>query len=239
MRGWQRPIVALVALITGAACATRGPEETVRPEPGEVPGMLGRSCRLSHPRAATPSLTELTRLGFRGSVALWGREMEPADTVQLSVRYAEDGQLLWVQTMRSTVPPERAAALERLFRESLDTREQADWGVRILVAAGDIAGIEPSVICDAEGQSNRVVRPSREALQYFHLVRGHRFPVRIALDDRGNILDVQLLRRTNIRPIDQYILDYVWNSSFRPKLHDGIGVASTLETTIEFSSRAW
>lgn len=227
---------ALSAALAGCAVGGAG-TSALRPAAGELPGIAGRDCRLAFPRGESPALAELARTGTRGNIALWGLEMEATDTVELSVRYAEDGRLLWVETIRANVPEDRALALESLLLEALNDREQPDWGVRVLVVAGDVERVAPSVICAPEPRSAGSVQPNIEAMRDFRLVRGYRFPVRIALDERGSVLDVRLLRRTYSRAIDQYLINYIWDSNFEPKLHDGIGLPSTLELTIEFPRR--
>ena len=225
-------LTAVLAL-AGMACASSG-TATPRPYPDEVRGILGRDCRLVDARDQTPALESIARPGVRGNVALWGREMAAGDTVELSVRYGEDGRLIWVEAIRATLGEERVAALEELVFGALDETARPDWGVRILVAGGDVAGVVPSVICEPESRSPGAIRPNIEAVRDFYLVEGRRYPVEIGLDERGNVIGVRLLRETRSRAVDQFVRDYVWNSSFEPKLHDGIGLPSTLRTYIEF-----
>lgn len=229
-------MVALLALLP--ACGVGGSGTSpLRPEAGELPGIAGRDCRLAYPRGLPLSFDDLTRPGTRGNVALWGSEMGAADTVELSVRYADDARLLWVETMRSTVPEDRALALETLVLDALDAQEQSDWGVRVLVVGGVVGRVAPSIICEPEPRSAGAIQPNIEAIREYRRVEGYRVPVRIELDERGSVLRVELLRRTYSRAIDQYLMDYIWNSSFEPKLHDGIGLPSTLELNIEFPRR--
>lgn len=206
-----------------------------------VDGTVGRMCRYVMPPDATPTFAELTRLGTRGNVALWGREMGPADSVELSVRYGDDGRIQWVEAIRSTVSPERLGPLQRLVFEALDEEGPADWGVRLLVVAGDVAAVLPSVTCDPERSAGAGVwanPPSNPAaVRDFYLVRGRRVSVRVALDERGRVQDVRLRESTYSRWVDQYILDYVRNSSFEPKLHDGLGVATVFEIQLQFPRR--
>ncbi|MDX1674211.1 MAG: hypothetical protein R3314_05345 [Longimicrobiales bacterium] len=228
--GWVRwmPVLALGA----AACASA--PATPRPHPDEVRGILGRDCRFADPPDRTPPLAAIARPGVRGNVALWGLELAEPDTVELSVRYGEDGRLLWVEPIRATVDEEHVATLGELIFGALEETARADWGVRILVVAGDVAAVAPSVICEPESRSPGAIRPNIEAVRDFYLVEGRRYPVEIGLDERGNVIGVRLLRETRSRAVDQFIRDYVWNSSFEPKLHDGIGLPSTLRTHVEF-----
>ena len=234
---WVRLAVAAAIALALSGCSHVDGTSRVRPEPGELPGIAGRDCRLAHPLGSSPSLNELARAGTRGNIALWGRGMIEADTVELSVRYADDAQLFWVETMRSTVPQDRTLALETLVFDALDAREQPDWGVRLLIVGGSVERVLPSVICEPEPRAAGSIQPNIEAIREYYRVEGYRVPVRIELDERGNVLDVRLLRRTYSRAIDQYLRSYIWDTSFEPKLHDGIGLPSTLELNIEFPRR--
>ena len=228
---------ALLALGAALGCGGGSGPSIPSPQVGVVPGMVSRDCRYTHTPGGSPPLNQLARAGLRGNIALWGRDMAAGDTVELSVRYTGDGRLLWVEAIRSTVGPERIPALEELVLEALDDVARPDWGVRIFVVGGDVVGLAPSVICAPEARLGSTLRPSLGALRDFWLVEGRRFPVRIDLDERGNVIGVRLVRRTHSRAVDQYIMDYVWQSSFYPKLHDGIGLPSTLTVNIEFPRR--
>ena len=223
----------LVAVLGFVACAPSG-TAMPRPQPDEVRGVHGRSCRFVHAPDRPPPLSSIARVGIRGNIALWGLEMTELDTVEVSVRYGEDGRLLWAESIRATVAEDRAAALEELVFGALEETSRPDWGVRILVVGGDIAALAPSVICEPEPRTGGTFRPNIEAVRHFYLVEGRRYPVEVSLDERGNVVGVRLVRETPSRAVDQYIRDYVRGSSFEPKLHDGIGVPSTLRTYIEF-----
>lgn len=230
-------VALLVPLAVFAACGLGGSRG---PSPREVPNTVGRDCRFANDPDATPDLNGLARVGTRGNVSLWGRQMTAADTVELSVRYADDGKLLWVEAIRTTVPRGRLEPLEDLLFEALNEQGRPDWGVRILVIGGEISHVLPSVICppmlrSRSGMPPRISDP-RAYVEYLR-VRGRRFPVLIGIDERGNILSVDLIRRTGSDVMDQYLLDFVWRSSFHPKLHDGIPIPSTFETNVEFPRR--
>jgi hypothetical protein len=205
-----------------------------------VPGIAGRECFYVNEVHATPGFSALARPAARGNVALWGWGMGPADSVELSVRWAEDGKLLWVEGIRSTLPRERLEPLKALLLEVMRDTLQPDWGVRVRVVGGDVAGTAPSVICPAaprrfEGSMPRIL--DAQTLVGLDRFRGRRFPVAVGIDERGNVRAVELVRRTGISSLDQYLLEYVWRSSFWPKLHDGIGIASTLEIDVRIPRR--
>lgn len=233
-------LIALGALTALAGCGLGGGPREVQPDGSEVPGIVGRDCHYANPPDATPPLSRLIRAGTRGNIALWGRGMGPADSVEISVRYADDGRLQWVEAIRSTVPRERAEALEDLVLRALDEAGPEDWGVRLRVVAGDVADVLPSVICPPRARRGSVISPGitdRRTFQEFSRVRGRRIPVRVTLDERGSILSVELVRRTGSDAVNQYIIDFIWGSTFYPKLHDGIGAVSTLEIDITFPRR--
>ncbi len=229
-----------LALLATASCGGQGPGE-LDPARSAVPGIGGRHCRYVQDPATTPTLDRITRAGTRGNINLWGRGLTEADTVELSIRYAMDGRMGWVEAIRSTIDPGRTTELETLVLDALDDTGPADWGVRTLVVGGDVVWTEPSVQCPPELVSSPGVwsgSPSTQAaLSDFFESRGRRFPVRVALDEQGRVMDVGLLRSTYNRWIDQYLVDYVRNSRFEPKLHDGIGVASTFEFQLRFPRR--
>lgn len=237
-----RPVMAGLVLLAGvatlAACGAGSRE--VSPRNSGVPGIVGRSCDYVNPPDATPPFTDLARLGTRGNIALWGRDLGPADSVQVSVRYAEDGRLLWVEAIRSTISPERVQPLKQLLLEAMADTARADWGVRMWVVGGEVTEVAPSVICPPKPRRGSAIIPritDSRTIQGLLQVRGRRFPVQVEIDERGNVLSVRLVRRTGSDAVDQYILDYVWRTSFDPKLHDGIGVVSVLETHIQFPRR--
>lgn len=239
-RQWTRwaPALALLAL---PGCGAGGAAGDPAPAWTAVDGLVGRSCRYVSDPDDMPPFGDVVRIGTRGNIALWGRSMGPADTVQLSIRYADDGRLLWVETIGSTMAPDRAAALEQLVFDALDESYREDWGLRVTVAGGDVSEVAPSVICEPEQASGAGVwaniPTNREALRDFYLVRGRRIPVRVTLDERGRLVDARLVQSTYSRWVDQYVIDFVRNLTFEPKLHDGIGVATTFELQLRFPRR--
>lgn len=231
----------LVAAVFAGGC-TGGPEAGA-PEPARsaVEGLQGRICRYVSAHDAVPAFRDLARIGTGGNISLWADDLTDADSVELSIRYGDDGRLEWVEAIEATVDTHRVAALERLVLGTLEGYGQTDWGVRLLVVGGDVVSVEPSVICDAErvgGSSIWSSSPNvQRALVEFFRVRGSRFPVRVTLDHQGRVLDVELIRSAYRRWVDQYIVDFVRNSMFDPKLHDGIGVASVVEIQLRLGRR--
>lgn len=240
LRATGMALVHVLALGLLAAC---GPPSDFRgvPAPQQaVPGTAGRECYYANAPDATPSFTRLTRPGTLGNVALWGRGLDPSDSVELSVRWADDGKLLWVEVIRSTLPLETVEPLASLLLESMVDSARADWGVRVWMAGGDIAATAPSVICPPRPRefSTRIPRVTdQRTLQGLIRLRGRRFPLEIRIDEYGSPMGVKLVRPTGSYAVDQYILEYAWRTSFWPKLHDGIAIPSTLMIEIEIPRR--
>lgn len=233
----------LGAAVSLAACggsAATGGADAV-PARLAVDGLGKRRCEYAVEPGSTPSFERLARAGTRGDIALWGRDMGPADSVELSIRYDEEGQLTWARAMESTIPPERVAALENLVLASLAESGPGDWGVRVRVVAGRIAATEPSVICPAgrSAAGSLIIPPpvTRRGLMELYSIRGRRFLARVSLDEKGRVMDVRLNRSSGFTSVDQYIMDMVRASRFEPKLHDGFGVATLYEFPIRFTRR--
>lgn len=223
--------VALLLVV--AACGGGNSSGAPVPAHAAVDGLAGRRCQYVAHWDSTPSLSSLTRAGTVGNISMWGREQGPADTVELSIRYGYDGRLDWVEAIRATGEPRRVSELTNLVLEALPGFGTPDWGIRVLVVGGEVLRTEPSVICRANqvGGSSLWAADAnvRYALAELFRSNGGRFPVRVALDGQGRVLDVMLMRRTYNRWMDRYILDYVRSSTFDPKLFDGIGVPTTFE----------
>jgi hypothetical protein len=240
MSGLARAGGLLAVAVLSAACGRPDDFRGVPAPQSVVPGTAGRECYFVNTGDATPVFSALARPGARGNVALWGRDLSPGDSAELSVRWDDDGALVWVETIRANLPPDRLESLESLLLEAVADTARPDWGVRLWMVGGDIVYTEPSVICPPRprgfsGIVPRVMDP--QTAVEMNRLRGRRFPVQIRIDDRGNVLGVTLVRQTGSYAVDQYLLEYVWRSNFWPKLHDGIGIASTLEINIEIPRR--
>lgn len=243
MIGMTRSTLVLVLVLAAgvSGCGIRG--ETMQTEArNAVPGLAGRSCEFVGEPAVIPPFASLARLGTRGNIALWGLDAAASDSVVVSVRYGEDGRLAWVRSIGSSLPLDRVASLERLLLESLNERGPAGWGVRLRIIGGDFAGMEPSVVCPVEprrgGSGLPVFLPSSQhGLRALQQVRGRSFPVEIAIDDQGRIMDVRLVRPSGSSVVDQFLVDWIYSVQFQPKLHDGIPLADTIERTLYIPRR--
>ncbi len=232
--------LALILATGVGACGGRTPPGELR-RGGmarvELPGVEGRTCQFASRDAELPAFSRLARLGTRGNVALWGLDLTPSDSVVLSVRYDDQGRLAWVQAIESSLDPTRVATLERLFMESLNEAGPIDWGVRVHVVGGDVAGLEPSVICPPEprkGLRQRVIPlvTSARDLAALEHARGRRYPIQIFLDPDGRITGVRLPRPSGDTVVDQFLMDWVFGTDFEPKLHDGIRLSAVVEEEI-------
>jgi hypothetical protein len=239
--------ITLLMVVGLAACGS-GRGDTTEPIPvgldrpnSPLPGFVGRRCELVSRDAAVPAFADLARLGTRGNIALWGQGQAPTDTVEVSVRYGEDGRLAWARAIRSTVPAERIAPLETLVLGAVREQGQPDWGFRMAVVGGDLVATAPSVICPADlRRSIRRAVPmprTRAALITLDRIQGQRFQVLISLDEQGRILHVRLPRSTGESSVDQYLINWVMEAEFHPKLHDGIPVATTIQETLTIPRR--
>lgn len=239
----RRPRVgatAALALVALAGCGQGGPAVPA-PAWSAVDEPRGADCRYAIEPGSVPTFGELTRAGTIGSISMWGRDMEPADTVELSIRYGDDGWPQWVRTVHSTVEAERATALERMVLGAVTDSASADWGVRVLVAGGAVTAIAPSVICDPVRERFTATLDNLSVTQRvyegLYQLGGRPIPVQVSLDDLGRVLDVQLERRTGNRAVDLFIADFVRNSRYEPKRHDGLGVATTHRFDVRFPVR--
>jgi TonB family protein len=218
-----------------AGCATR-PDDDLGPARLAVDGLVGRRCAYVFTGTA-PSFGDLARVGTRGTVDLWGHGMSEADSAVVSVRYGEDGALEWVRAMKATVDPDRTASLEAILLSAVDETGPPDWGVRLVVVAGEVVDVLPSVLCEAERVAGGVpVRPMGTRAEMAELARalGRRFSVAVTLDEDGRVIGARMLQRSGSEILDQAVLHMAWDSRFAPKLHDGMGVVTELAIDIHY-----
>jgi hypothetical protein len=228
-------LVLAVAAILSACGGARGGSAYADLEPPRhaVSGVSGRTCHYVQQPVAPSNLDELTRPGTRGSILIWGRDATPSDTVEVSVRYGQDGRLAWTRAIRSNVAADRVAEVERLLLDGLFEEGPADWGVRVRLVGGGIDAVLPSVMCLAE-QGPAISHPPRptasreEMREATWQARVRQMEVDVGLDETGRITEVYMARTSGSRLLDQYIIDLVRLHRYHPKLHDGIGVPSTL-----------
>ena len=237
MSRWNSELLLLALLLTGCGTGVAGGPADAAPS-AAVPGAQGRSCAYVMQAEEVPGMRALVRPGTRGNLALWGRNAAESDSVQLSLRYDEQGRLGWVRAVESTMPPPRTAELERLIRGAVAEEGPPEWGLRMRFVAGALAGIEPSVVCKPERSSagGLVAEPlgtHREMSELYRML-GRRFNVQIRLDEQGRVMDARLPRTSGSRLLDQYVIDLARAARYEPKLHDGIGVPSLLTIRINY-----
>ena len=229
----NRGLVLLALLLAGCGAGGGG----VAPS-AAVPGAQGRTCAYVMEAEDVPDVAALIRPGTRGNLALWGRDATGSDSVQVSLRYDEEGRISWVRALHSTMPPPRTAELERLIRGAVAEDGPPEWGIRMQFVGGAIAGVEPSVVCQPErsGDSGLVAEPLgtyREMSELYNTL-GRRFNVQVRLDEQGRVMDARLPRSSGSRLLDQYVIDLARASRYQPKLHDGIAVPSLLTIRINY-----
>lgn len=232
--------VAVALIFTGCGArssSSEGPRAEAISARNALPGLVGRTCTFASRPDELPPFSDLARLGTRGNLAIWGSSMEPSDSVTFSVRYDEEGRLAWVRAIQSSVERARLDPLERLLLESFNEEGPTDWGVRVRVVGGDIASVEPSVICPAEPRNavrNPHIVPASTLREYQRVsgVRGRYFPLEITINEQGRAVHVRLARSTGAGMLDHYLMQWVQETDFHPKVHDGIRLASTFQKTV-------
>jgi TonB family protein len=235
--------VLLFMLPAVVACSGRGQSAYPDLESPRhaVAGVEGRRCYYITEPEVPPSLDPVTRPGTRGAILLWASDAAPTDTVDVSVRYGADGRLVWVRAIRSNVPVTRRVELERILSGGLAEDGPSDWGLRVRVAGGQVAAVLPSVVCPPERgtPTGRLIAPvatHREILESAQ-ARGRQIELAVALDAQGRVTDIALVRSSGSRLVDQYALDLARSSPYSPKLHDGVGVPSTLPVQLRVRRR--
>lgn len=234
----RAPLV-LIPLLLGVAsgCAGRGSGERASdwrgilgPPQEAVPTPPARRCAYMDSPASLPTLQDVLGVGAGGSLGLWGYDGDPADTLELSIRYDRTGALEWVRLVRGPLSPPRATELERLVRDHVPARGKEDWGVRLLLTGdGTPTRVLPAVACrptqESRTRAPQPVGTNREMAELYR-ARGRSVEVRVALDEEGRVVDAEVVGRSGSRLFDQYAIDLVRHTRFNPKLHDGFPVAS-------------
>lgn len=238
--------VAMVLATGLSACSGKAAGPTpVRTEAvgrEAITAMSGRRCQMASSPESVPTFSSLARIGTRGNVSLWGYDLAPTDTVLVSVRYDDDGRLDWVQVIEASLTADRVTGLERLLMTSLNERGPPDWGVRLRLIGGDVADLQPSVICPPEVRAGLrrpvvpMVTSARDA-RALERARGIRYPIQIFIDSDGRITNVRLPRPSGDMVVDQFLTDWALSTSFRPKLHDGIAMPAVVEHNIYIPQR--
>jgi TonB family protein len=232
-----------VLLVGFAACATKSapryPE--LGPASQAIDGLAGRRCHYAGAPVAPQNLDPLARPGARGALLLRTRDMGPADTLDVSIRYDGNGRLAWVRRLRSTMAAGTAATLERVLTESLLDDGPPDWGVRVRMVGGRVDAVLPSVLCPAvsgplTGSTGRPIMDVRDRYDA-SLARGRSIELLVGLDEEGRVTGVQLARSSGSRVMDQYAVDVVRSTRFLPMLHDGYGVPTVMPVRFRVPTR--
>jgi TonB family protein len=229
----QAVVMMLALVVAGCGARSDGPYTELEPARQAVDGLAGRQCQYIQNPQVPSAIDAVARPGTRGALLFWGRDAAPTDTVVLSVRYSDAGDLSWVRAIRSTMSAERVAELERIVGTGLEEVGPPDWGMRLLVVGGRIEAVLPTVVCKPE-QGSRMgpvmqpvgtTRDMAEARQ----AGGRQIELLVSLDAIGRVTEVRLANHSGSRLLDQYALDLARGYNYQPKLHDGIGVPSTIQ----------
>jgi TonB family protein len=227
--------VALFLPVLLAACSSRGgdPYEHLGSPRQAIEGVVGRVCYYLTDPPAPASVDALARPGTRGSILLWGRGAAATDTVDVSIRYGRDGKLVWVRAIRDAGQPGRVAELEQILEAGLEEDGPADWGVRVRLVGGLVDQVLPSVSCPAERGPpvGRVATPAVTMVdrQQAAQAAGRELEVEVGLDAEGRVVGVRLMQGSGSRLLDQYAVDLARAYRYEPRLHDGVGVPSTIQ----------
>jgi TonB family protein len=238
-----RLATGLLLAVVLAGCAGRGggPYADLGPARQAVEGLQGRTCAYVSDPVVPSTLDDVARPGTRGTILLWARGDGTPDTLEVSVRYGEDGRLSWVQAINGTGANDRRRELERLLTGGLSDEGPPDWGLRVRVVAGQVEAVLPSVICEPERivTGSRVAPPVGSAAEVAEAwaARGRQLEVAVSLDEAGRVLNVALLRGSGSRLLDQYAIDLARSYRYAPRLHDGIGVPSVHRYRLQIPRR--
>lgn len=227
--------------LAGCGSTARDPFAHLESPRQAVEGLVGRTCHYVSRPVPPSTVDAILRPGTRGSILLWGRQATAADTVEVSVRYGDDGRLAWARAIGGTMVRPRVAELERMLGAALVEETTPDWGVRIRVVGGEVDAVLPSVACPPERGAliARAVPPvgtDREVQEAWQ-ARGRQLELEVGLDSGGRVMEVRLVRGSGSRLLDQYAQDLARAHRYYPKLHDGIGVPSRLAVRLQIPRR--
>ena len=234
--------LAVVTLTLGACAGQRADRwGDLGPADQAVDVGADRRCVYSDALDRLPSLDMVLPAGSAASIRLWGYGGDAADTTTLSIRYGPEGTLQWVRVVGDTVEDARTAELERLVGSAIPMDGKPDWGVRLAFTGdGRRARVLPAVICPAYPVSRmRTPLPLGTAYELAELrsARGRTAEVRVLLDDRGRVIDVEISRSSGSRLLDRYVLHVARDTSFKPHLHDGFPVGGVTTLRPRFNWR--
>lgn len=232
-------------MIIPAVVACAGRADSTYPEleaaSRAIDGVAGRRCEYIADPVVPSTLDPVTRPGTRGAILLWGGDAAPTDSIDLSVRYGDEGRLAWVRAIHSNVAVERRMELERILSGGLSEEGPPDWGLRVRVIGGRVDAVLPSVLCPPErgavaGRTARPMGTPRE-VQEAAQTGGRQIEMDVGLDERGRVTGVHLRRSSGSRLMDEQALDVARAFRYQPKLHDGIGIPSVMPLRLRVRRR--
>ena len=230
-------VVVLSAVLGGCGTVDREPRVPIGPGTSLAAENSARRCVPANEQGEMPTVEQVLPPGLGSSLGLWGYSGDAADTLTLSIRYGPHGDLEWVRVVGVAPDSVSTAELERLVGSAVPATGKPDWGVRLLMTAeGTPVGVRPAVVCPAVPISRLPppgLRTTRRDMMEMASARGRRLEARVLLDDRGRIVDVELSRGSGNRLLDQNFLYMIWDTTFRPSLHDGFPVAGVTVVTYQ------
>lgn len=231
------PLLVAAALLHPAHAAAQSRAEKLlsdRPPPRH-------DCTIATTPGRLPTLSQLVgdSATFATAVAEYARQHPLRDGGMFalySVAFTAEGTVERVKEFDYLLPQGGADEFTSLVRASL--RPQAadkSWSVRLRIEPGAaiVFRIARSEICEPES----LTRFSVEAPS---LVGGRRptpLRLRVFVDARGNVTDVQLLRGSGSDELDRWVLDALHQNPFSFGLVDGVAVPMTVDVTVPFRSR--
>jgi TonB family protein len=231
------PLLAAAALLHPALTSAQSRTEQLlsdRPAPRH-------GCSIAPTPGRLPALSQLVgdSATFATAVAEYARQHPLRDGGMFalySVAFTAEGTVERVKELDYLLPQGGADEFTSLVRASL--RPQAagkSWSVRMRIEPGaaTVFRVGRSEVCEAESLTRFTVEaPSLE---------GGRRPtplrLRVLVDARGNVTDVQLLRGSGSDELDRWVLDALRQNSFSFGLVDGVAVPMAVDVTVPFRSR--
>lgn len=231
------PLLAAASLLLPAAAHAQSRAEQLlsdRPAPR-------RGCSISTVPGHLPALSQLVgdSATFAAAVAEYARQHPLRDGGMFalySVAFTPEGAVERVKELDYLLPQGGADEFTSLLRASLRPQPAGKaWSVRLRIEPGaaTVFRVGRSETCEAESLTRFTVEaPSLE---------GGRRPtplrLRVQVDARGNVTDVQLLRGSGSDELDRWVLDALRGNPFSFGLVDGVAVPMAVDVTVPFRSR--
>jgi len=230
-------VLAAAALLHPAHAAAQSRAEKLlsdRPPPRH-------DCTIATTPGRLPTLSQLVgdSATFATAVAEYARQHPLRDGGMFalySIAFTPEGTVERVKDLDYLLPQGGADQFASLVRASL--RPQAagkSWSVRLRIEPGaaTVFRVGRSEVCEPQAMTRFTVEAPSLA--------GGRRPtplrLRVFVDARGNVTDVNLLRGSGSDELDRWVLDALRENPFSFGLVDGVAVPMTVDVTVPFRSR--